>query len=106
MGHRTTISWSEEDSILLLDLSKHKGKAIGSRIKRLAMTGLMMERLGITMDSDGAIRGLADRFAAESRRGVVDHSPLPPSGNAGVMTMFEDKAHEEDYDSLLANMGL
>ncbi|HWS23085.1 MAG TPA: hypothetical protein VN226_01475 [Anaerolineales bacterium] len=98
---RSNISWTQEDGILLGDLSRYKGKAVGARMKRLAMAGLMLERLGITMDGSGAISGLAERFMVEpARQPTKVMPPAPPTLG------FTDHEHEQAFGDLMANMGL
>ena len=71
---RTNISWTQEDTFLQADLSRFRGKASRRPHETLAMAGLMLERLGITMDGNGVISGMADRFMTEPA------SQLPRSG--------------------------
>ena len=99
---RTNITWTQESSFLQADLSRFKGKAIGARMKRLAMAGLMLERLGITMDGNGAISGLAERFMAEPAR----QPPMVNAPPARPTTGFTDHEHEQAFGDLMANMGL
>ena len=74
---RTNISWTQEDTFLQADLSRFRGKAIGVHMKLLAMTGLMLERLGITMYGNGVISGMADHFMTEPARQLPEVKAPP-----------------------------
>lgn len=76
MRVRTTITWGNEDGVLLKDMSRFSGKAKGNRLKRLAKAGLLLERMGVCLDSDGDLRGLAVNFHGERQLGVLPVSEI------------------------------
>lgn len=106
MISRTTISWSKEDADLVGDLKKYKARAIGNRIKRLAAAGLMLERMGITLDDNGVIPSLTERLNGQSIGigGVAPSTAPEPKDEGGLV--FIDDQHEAGFNKLMAGIGL
>lgn len=51
---RTVLEWSAEDDVYL-DLEDRMARARGKRVRQLALLGLLAERNGIRLDSNGTL---------------------------------------------------
>lgn len=89
--------------VLLADIKNYRGKAIGSRLKRLATAGLMLERLGVSLDNDGALKGLAVNFQTErsisASLPVSQIKPVSIDDGSGMSA-----SHGDSFDMLMDNV--
>lgn len=100
------MSWGQEDAALLTGLRGYKTRALGKRLKQLALAGLMLERMGITVDDKGMIQGLYENFVANHGKVGVIEGPVPaaPSPDPGLFGMTEEQ--DAGYAALMEGMGL
>lgn len=103
---RTTLSWGQEDADLLSGLRGYNARALGKRLKQLALAGLMLERMGITVDDKGVVQGLYVTFMANHGKAGVIEGPTPaaPSPAPGLFGMTEEQ--DAGYAALMDGLGL
>ena len=99
--HRSTVEWDDKrDRLVVKDLNRFKGRAIGHRLRQLAAMGLEAERLGMRVEQmpDGQLIPVSDRMKIEFRPAATaaspPESPLPrdqaisPEHEAGLMSLL------------------
>lgn len=92
--------------MVVRELRKFKGRAVGKRLKELALMGLEAERLGMrVMDVDGQSVAIAAGFALAA--------PSPPSPAPGGGSEEPDpkaveltKEHEAGLEDVLKRVGI
>lgn len=93
--HRSTVEWDERrDRLVVKDIRRFKGRAIGDRLRQLAAMGLEAERLGMRVEQmpDGQFVPVSDRMNIDFRPAATAGSPPARPVSAGTEISEEHRA--------------
>jgi len=103
---RTTMEWDDiRDRMVLRELRRFKGRAVGKRLKELALMGLEAEKLGMrVVEVDGRLAATSSAMVAAA---MTPQTSAPAASNDSVQGSGGiDPEHLAGLEGLLDAAGL